>query len=54
MADDDIEQLFPGFRACILAEIGKYGPAPSQEDLDSFRTIVVSHRDRYRTKIEQF
>lgn len=44
---EEIEQLFPGFRACVMAEIGKYGPAPSQDDLDKFRAVVVGHRDRY-------
>jgi hypothetical protein len=38
---EELEQLFPGFRACILAEIGKYGPAPSQDVLDS---TIIWHR----------
>jgi hypothetical protein len=54
--EDNIEQLFPSFRACIMAEIGKwreYDPAVNPDALDSFRSVVVGHRDRYRTKLEQ-
>jgi hypothetical protein len=47
---DDIEQLFPGFRACVLAEIGKwreYDPKVNSGILDSFSSVIAGHRDRY-------
>jgi hypothetical protein len=54
--EDDIEQLFPGFRALILAEIGKwrsYDPKMNPGILDSFSSAVMGHRNRYRAKLEQ-
>jgi hypothetical protein len=54
--DKPLEQLFPGFRACILAEIARwreYDPAINPDIVDSFRSAVVGHRDRYRAKLEQ-
>ena len=53
---DNIEQLFPGYCALILAEIARwreYDPAINPDIVDSFRSAVVGHRDRYRAKLEQ-
>jgi hypothetical protein len=54
--EDNIEELLLGFRALIMAEIGKwrdYDPKLNSGVLDSFSSAVAGHRDRYRSKLEQ-